>query len=124
MSILFIRAFLLILITTNLEFAEWTNVFGDEKMTALLDRITHRSHILLLNGESYRFRQSMSKRKMEKDSTPHAGVCVSRPPRARNTNTHILPFIGVPIPRVAHFLSLTIHGDHFTHYPEACPCSK
>ncbi|MCX8047791.1 MAG: ATP-binding protein, partial [Anoxybacillus gonensis] len=42
---------------------EWTNIFGDEKMTAaLLDRLTHRSHILLLNGESYRFRQSMKQR--------------------------------------------------------------
>lgn len=49
-----------VMITTNLEFSEWTNVFGDEKMTAaLLDRLTHRSHIHLLNGESYRFRQSM-----------------------------------------------------------------
>jgi DNA replication protein DnaC len=49
-----------VIITTNLEFSEWTKVFGDEKMTAaLLDRLTHRSHIHLLNGESYRFRQSM-----------------------------------------------------------------
>lgn len=52
-----------VIITTNLEFVEWTNIFGDEKMTAaLLDRLTHRSHILLLNGESYRFRQSMKQR--------------------------------------------------------------
>lgn len=49
-----------VIITTNLEFSEWTTLFGDEKMTAaLLDRLTHRSHIHLLNGESYRFRQSM-----------------------------------------------------------------
>ncbi|EMI09593.1 IS21 family transposase [Anoxybacillus gonensis] len=52
-----------VIITTNLEFVEWTSIFGDEKMTAaLLDRLTHRSHILLLNGESYRFRQSMKQR--------------------------------------------------------------
>ena len=52
-----------VIITTNLEFTEWTNLFGDEKMTAaLLDRLTHRSHIHLLNGESYRFRQSMKQR--------------------------------------------------------------
>lgn len=52
-----------VIITTNLEFSEWKIVFGDEKMTAaLLDRLTHRSHILLLNGESYRFRQSMKQR--------------------------------------------------------------
>jgi DNA replication protein DnaC len=55
-----------VIITTNLEFTEWTSVFGDDKMTAaLLDRITHRSHIHLLNGESYRFRQSMK----QKDSS-------------------------------------------------------
>ncbi|WP_272928168.1 ATP-binding protein [Bacillus sp. USDA818B3_A] len=41
------------MITTNLEFTEWASIFGDEKMTAaLLDRLTHRAHILLLNGES------------------------------------------------------------------------
>lgn len=49
-----------VIITSNLEFSEWTTIFGDEKMTAaLLDRLTHRSHIHLLNGESYRFRQSL-----------------------------------------------------------------
>lgn len=51
------------IITTNLDFTEWTSLFGDEKMTAaLLDRLTHRSHIHLLNGESYRFRQSMKQK--------------------------------------------------------------
>jgi len=52
-----------IMITTNLEFAEWTQVFGEERLTAaLLDRLTHRCHILLMNGESYRFRESMKRR--------------------------------------------------------------
>ncbi len=47
-------------ITSNLEFAQWTEVFGPERMTAaLLDRLVHRSTILLLEGESYRFRQSL-----------------------------------------------------------------
>ncbi len=51
-----------LILTTNLEFNEWTSLFGDEKMTAaLLDRVTHRCHIHLLNGESYRFRQSMKR---------------------------------------------------------------
>ena len=46
-------------LTTNLPFAQWTQVFGDETMTvALLDRLTHRSHVLLLNGESYRLKES------------------------------------------------------------------
>ncbi|WP_420489471.1 ATP-binding protein [Neobacillus drentensis] len=52
-----------VMITTNLEFTDWTSIFGDEKMTsALLDRLTQRAHIFLLNGGSYRFRQSMKKR--------------------------------------------------------------
>lgn len=47
-----------------LEFAKWTEVFGDEQMTAaLLDRLTHRAHILNMNGESYRLKQSISKKK-------------------------------------------------------------
>ena len=46
-----------ILITTNLEFAEWTSIFHDERMTAaILDRLIHNSKILLFNGESYRYR--------------------------------------------------------------------
>jgi DNA replication protein DnaC len=49
-----------ILVTTNLKFADWTQVFGDERLTAaLLDRLTHHAHILELVGESYRFRQRM-----------------------------------------------------------------
>lgn len=48
-----------LLITTNLEFARWVDVFHDATMTtALLDRLTHHSHILLFEGESYRFRES------------------------------------------------------------------
>ena len=44
-----------ILITTNLPFEEWTEVFGSERLTgALLDRLTHHVHILEMNGESYR----------------------------------------------------------------------
>ena len=48
-----------ILVTTNLPFDEWTEVFGSERLTgALLDRLTHRVHILELNGQSYRLKQS------------------------------------------------------------------
>lgn len=47
-------------VTSNLEFGQWTQVFGDEVLTAaLLDRLTHRAHILEMNGESYRFRESI-----------------------------------------------------------------
>jgi len=49
-----------LIVTTNLRFAEWTQVFGDERLTgALLDRLTHRAIVLEFVGESYRFRQRM-----------------------------------------------------------------
>ncbi|HZK26520.1 MAG TPA: IS21-like element helper ATPase IstB [Thermoclostridium sp.] len=45
-----------ILITTNLEFAQWTGIFHDERMTAaILDRLIHNGKIVLFNGESYRY---------------------------------------------------------------------
>lgn len=48
------------IITSNLEFPDWTQVFKDEQMTAaLVDRLTHRAHIFAMNGESYRFKQSL-----------------------------------------------------------------
>ena len=48
-----------ILVTTNLPFDEWTQVFGSERLTgALLDRLTHHVRILEMNGDSYRLRGS------------------------------------------------------------------
>ena len=48
-----------ILVTTNLPFDEWTEVFGSERLTgALLDRLTHHVHILEMNGGSYRLKRS------------------------------------------------------------------
>lgn len=49
-----------LLITSNLPFSEWGQIFQGERMTAaLLDRLTHHCHIFEMNGESYRFRESM-----------------------------------------------------------------
>lgn len=57
-----------VLVTSNLAFAEWGTVFQGDRMTAaLLDRLTHRCEIFEMNGESYRFRQSM-KAKTDKDA--------------------------------------------------------
>ena len=47
------------IVTSNLPFDEWTGVFGSERLTgALLDRLTHHVHILEMNGDSYRLKQS------------------------------------------------------------------
>ena len=51
------------MLTSNLPFAEWTEVLGSERLTgALLDRLTHHVHILEMNGDSFRLKQSRRKR--------------------------------------------------------------
>jgi len=51
-----------LIVTTNLPFENWIEVMGNERLTgALLDRLTHRIHILEANGESYRLRHSKSR---------------------------------------------------------------
>ena len=48
-----------VLVTSNLPFDEWTEVFGSERLTgALLDRLTHHVDILEMNGDSYRLKHS------------------------------------------------------------------
>lgn len=51
-----------VIITTNLGFADWTQVFGDANMTAaLLDRLTHRAHIIDCNWDSFRLKQTLKR---------------------------------------------------------------
>ena len=53
-----------VLVTSNLPFDEWTEVFGSERLTgALLDRLTHHVHILEMNGDSYRLARSKKQRR-------------------------------------------------------------
>lgn len=62
-----------LIVTTNLPFEEWTEVLGSQRLTgALLDRLTHRVHILEANGESYRFRES--KRRMQRKAKRRAAT--------------------------------------------------
>jgi DNA replication protein DnaC len=52
-----------LLITSNLPLDQWDSIFRDPAMTvALVDRLTHHCHILEMNGDSYRFKESLSKR--------------------------------------------------------------
>jgi DNA replication protein DnaC len=51
------------IVTSNLPFEDWTSVLGSERLTgALLDRLTHHVHILTMNGDSYRLKQSAARR--------------------------------------------------------------
>jgi transposase len=51
------------LVTSNLPFEEWTEIFGSERLSgALLDRLTHHVHILEMNGDSFRLKHSRRKR--------------------------------------------------------------
>jgi DNA replication protein DnaC len=56
-----------VIVTTNLGFADWTQIFGEANLTAaLLDRLTHRAHILNCNWESYRLKDTLKQTKRSK----------------------------------------------------------
>jgi len=61
------------LVTSNLPFDQWTEVLGSERLTgALLDRLTHHVHILEMNGESYRLKESKQTR--SRQSSPRSAA--------------------------------------------------
>jgi len=67
------------IVTSNLPFEEWTSVFQSQRLTgALLDRLTHHVHILELNGESYRLKQSKARRRRDgRSADPETGKTIS-----------------------------------------------
>jgi DNA replication protein DnaC len=55
-----------VIITSNLGFADWTQIFGEPTLTAaLLDRLTHKAYIINCNWESFRYRESLKNQKEE-----------------------------------------------------------
>ena len=59
-----------LIVTTNLPFEQWPEVCGSERLTgAMLDRLTHRVHIVEANGESYRLRDSQRRMKRRRKAT-------------------------------------------------------
>lgn len=51
-----------VIVSSKLEFGQWTSIFGDTKLTsALVDRLVHHAHILSFTGESFRLKQAMER---------------------------------------------------------------
>lgn len=70
------------IITTNLSFSEWVQVFGDEKLTcALLDRVAENSHVVTLNGPSYRVARRQANPRL------HGDLAAALPPRGEGSGT-------------------------------------
>jgi DNA replication protein DnaC len=63
-----------LIVTTNLPFSEWPQIFGDERLTgAILDRLTHRVHVFEMDGESYRLKGGRASKGGKKTTKTAAG---------------------------------------------------
>jgi DNA replication protein DnaC len=68
-----------VIITSTLKFGEWKSVLGEEHLTAaLLDRLTHRAHILEFLGESFRFRQRVQQAERQRPPVEVADPAIAR----------------------------------------------
>lgn len=64
-----------VILTTNLPFSEWTQVFSNARLcAAVVDRITNRAHIIETGSESYRFRRTLEQRRRKDPERPKAAV--------------------------------------------------
>jgi DNA replication protein DnaC len=64
-----------LIVTTNLRVGDWNSVLGNERMTAaLLDRLTHKAHILEFVGESFRFRQRLQQQQLQQQQNGRTGT--------------------------------------------------
>ena len=78
-----------VIVTSNLPFEEWPSVFRSERLTgALLDRLTHHVHILEMNGESYRLRQSAGRRRRTEGAEQNQATTTPRRDRRRSRRRH------------------------------------
>jgi len=60
-----------LIVTTNLPFSEWPQIFGDERLAgALIDRLTHHVHVVEVQGESYRLKASLKAGQPEAAQAP------------------------------------------------------
>jgi DNA replication protein DnaC len=80
-----------VIVTTNLPFEQWPEVLGSERLTgAVLDRLTHRCHILESNGESYRLKDARRRvGKKASAKTPAESELASMPQLSENAAENI-----------------------------------
>jgi IstB-like ATP binding protein len=64
-----------LIVTTNLPFGEWTKVFPDARLAkVVVDRLTHRAHIIDTGNESWRFPHGLERQGRKKGMTPRPGA--------------------------------------------------